>query len=431
MIETTRLAPPADARFERSADDQTDQIDLREYLWALRRFRVVIVVGMLAGGGVIAWTAMNARDMYSAEVTVTVSQSKLDVGIPGGPVTPLVTTSFRSFLESRNVAARLIQELKLNQPPYNLSATGLFGSAVTIEEVRGSTVLLVRAQLPDPGMAARVANRMAEIAVETGRRVSQQEALQSQEGIKVQLDAAQTRMEQAETALSQFRNESQVELLRKDVEALLNKRLTLLPLLVEIESERAKVARGQQELAARQRIDTIKRSIDTDPGMMEAARKVVGQTGDRPAGDLLGLQMRTEFLNPVYQTIDEQMAKSQATLAGLEREKQQVVDVRKLDAPQSPELTRLYRVEAELSKLEMERDLARKVYLGAATTYETARVQVAGRSPQLQIIEPALPADRPESRHVARQAVIGMITGLVLSVMAVLVFQAIATYVRA
>src|SRR5262249_40565510 len=159
----------------------------------------------------------------------------------------------------------------------------------TVEEVRNSTVLLVRARLGDPAMAARVANRVAETAVEIGRRVSQQEALQSQDDIKLQLEAARKRMEQSDAALSKFRNESQVELLRKDVDSMLKKRETLLPLLVDIESEKAKLAKAKQELAVRQRIDTVTRSIDSDPALLEATKKASGQSAD-----VLGLQLRDE-----------------------------------------------------------------------------------------------------------------------------------------
>ncbi|HYU02640.1 MAG TPA: hypothetical protein VEL02_02245, partial [Jatrophihabitantaceae bacterium] len=50
-----------------------------------------------------------------------------------------------------------------------------------------------------------------------------------------------------------------------------------------------------------------------------------------------------------------------------------------------------------------------------ATAYETARVQVASRSAQLEILDAAVVPDRPASRHVARSAVIGLFAGFVLA----------------
>ena len=113
--------------------------------------------------------------------------------------------------------------------------------------------------------------------------------------------------------------------------------------------------------------------------------------------------------------------------AFLERKKAQIVDVRKLGAPELAALTRLYQVESQLSDLVMQRDLASRVYLEVATAYETARLQVAGRSAQLQIIEPAVPPDLPLSRHVARNTLLAAVVGLMLSVFGVLLYGGLST----
>src|SRR5439155_25790919 len=96
----------------------------------------------------------------------------------------------------------------------------------------------------------------------------------------------------------------------------------------------------------------------------------------------------------------------------------QVVDVRKLDASQFSQLSRLYDLERELARLELERDLATVHYRQVETAYETARVQVASRSAQLTILDSAVPPDRPASRHVARSAVVGLFAGFVLALIA-------------
>jgi uncharacterized protein involved in exopolysaccharide biosynthesis len=169
-------------------------------------------------------------------------------------------------------------------------------------------------------------------------------------------------------------------------------------------------------------VDIVKRTIDSDPALMESARSSASQPNS-----LLGLETRNELINWVYQELDAQVAESRTNLASLERQKAQIVDVRKLGGPQLAKLTQLYQAESQLSDLQMQRDLARTVYLQVATTYETARMQVAGRSAQLQMIEPAVPPDRPESRHVARNTLIAAMVGLMLSVFGVLVYSALST----
>ena len=172
-------------------------------------------------------------------------------------------------------------------------------------------------------------------------------------------------------------------------------------------TRRGLVSLDERADSYRQRIGTVKRSIDSDAALMESARR----TNDAP-GNLLSLETRNEFIDPVYETIDAQIATSRTMLAALERKKTQVVDVRKLDGSQVAQLTRLYELESEQSRLELERDLTTAVYRQVATAYETVRVQVASRSAQLQILDRAVPADRPLSRHVTRNALMGLLGGL-------------------
>jgi tyrosine-protein kinase Etk/Wzc len=110
----------------------------------------------------------------------------------------------------------------------------------------------------------------------------------------------------------------------------------------------------------------------------------------------------------------------------MEQEKSQLVGVRKLGGAQLAQLTQLYEKESELSRLEAERDLTRKIYTDIATSYERARLNVAGRSSEIEIIAPAIQPDRPVSRNVARNAVIALIAGLLISALGVLIYGAVS-----
>ena len=74
------------------------------------------------------------------------------------------------------------------------------------------------------------------------------------------------------------------------------------------------------------------------------------------------MQLRDEEVNAVYQRLDEEVATSRAKLAGLERKKAQLMNVNKIGAVKFPSLSLLYEREGQLARLELERDLARKVY---------------------------------------------------------------------
>jgi uncharacterized protein involved in exopolysaccharide biosynthesis len=240
----------------------------------------------------------------------------------------------------------------------------------------------------------------------------------------VQLEQSQKRLSQAEQRLESFKRQAQLELLRKDVDALLGQRGALLALLVDIQAEKARLSQAEALLKGKEKIETLKRSIDTDPAAMEAARRGAGDSGS-----VLPLQLRNEFVNPVYESLDQVIATSQTRLAGLEKQKSELVDVRRLDADQQAKLTLLYEREMELSRLQTEYDLSKEVYVDVAKRYEQARLQVAGRSAQLQVMDSALPPDRAISPRVLRNTAAALVLGFMLTVIGVLFQSAVGAAV--
>jgi uncharacterized protein involved in exopolysaccharide biosynthesis len=380
------------------------------HIWAYR-FYVLTVALVCAAAS--AWLVLSAPLAYEASVTLVVSQSK--VGDRPDLNAAMSVATFRPLIESKNVAATVIKELALSTPQRYVSPTTFFGSVITVEEVRGSPVILVKAVLDDPALAASTANLVAERAVALSRGVSQQEALRAQNDLQQQRDEAKTGLERATENLRAFQEKSQAELVRKDVESIMTQRLGLLGMLIQIEGEKAKLAVAERELAGRQRIGTIKRSIDQNAALIEVARP----STDSPK-NLLSVETNNEYVDQVYENLDNEAAKSRSELASLERMKSQIVDVRKLDAAEVKQLTKLYNIESELTRLTVERDLATAVYRQVATAYETARVQVSSRSAQLEVLDRAVVSDQPIPRYLARTVVLAFVIGLVLASFAAL-----------
>jgi uncharacterized protein involved in exopolysaccharide biosynthesis len=391
-----------------------DDVDLREYARVLWQARFLIVMAAAVCAAVAFTLSMIAPRMYEAEASLAVSRPKLSESLDSTSV-----ANFRPFIASRSVAVQVIKELGFDKPPYNFDATSFFGSVVTVEEVKNSTILLVKGTLNDPALVTRAVNRVAELGVDAARRSGQTEALRARDDIKLQRDESRVRLEQAEKSLQDFREASQIEVLKKDVDAALLERSGLLRLLIGIEADKSKLAKAERELLARQKLDTVKRSIDTDPVLLESARS----NGNGRTGDLLGLQLRSEVVNPVYEMLDKDVAKTRSELAGKERQKAQM-GARKLDAPHLAVLSTLYQAESALARLEMERDLARKIYLEVSTTYETARLTVAGRSSALQVVTPADMPDRTVPRGVVKSAALAFCVGLLTAAAGVLLYSA-------
>jgi len=391
---------------------ELETVNLRDHLRLLQRHRALIVACTLFGGVAALVAGLAVKREYVADAALAISRSKIGENAAASDV--LSTANFRPLIESRAVAAQVVKDLKLEDPPYSISPSEFFRDVVQIEEVRNSSVLLVHGRLRDPVRVADIVNRVADLGTATARRVSQQEAIQAREDIKAQLDEAKTRLDAATLKLDRARTSSQLELVRTDVDAALEQRRALLDLTINIEAEKARLQRAEQELAARPRVDTVKRSIDGNPALLEAARN-----GNSTPRDLLALQSSSEEVNPVYQDLDKQVASSRTELAALQRQKAQMT-ARKLDDPRLTSLTEMYQRESEIGRLEMEHSLAKKVYEEVANSYESARLLVAGRSSGLQILTRAVPPDRPESRKLPRTILIGASSGFLLSSLFVL-----------
>jgi hypothetical protein len=134
-------------------------------------------------------------------------------------------------------------------------------------------------------------------------------------------------------------------------------------------------------------------------------------------------ELTDPYANPVYEVLARDVAQSRARLAGLDRRRQQLVSELNFGAPTSAKLNALYQAEAQLAQLTGEYEVARTAYLNAATKYEESRLQITVRSPRLQILDPALPPDRPVAPNIPRNVAAAVLLALTMSVVAVLLID--------
>ena len=78
-----------------------------------------------------------------------------------------------------------------------------------------------------------------------------------------------------------------------------------------------------------------------------------------------------------------------------------------------------------LGQLDIERRLAQKSYEDIASRHQGSRLAAIGRTPQLLVVDPALPPERPLGRYLARNALLGITVGLLLGCVIVMLRQAL------
>jgi uncharacterized protein involved in exopolysaccharide biosynthesis len=117
----------------------------------------------------------------------------------------------------------------------------------------------------------------------------------------------------------------------------------------------------------------------------------------------------------VYQTLAFQIATSRTRLAGLERERREMLVVRGLGASRFRELSDLHQRELELTRLQAEYDLATRVHADLALRYEQSRTDYFETMVQLQVVDEAIRPEYPLPRQRARSTAMGLMAGLALA----------------
>jgi polysaccharide biosynthesis transport protein len=434
-------------------------------IWARRL--IILVVALVAAIVGFVWASFRPP-VYEALVTLMVADSKMRDG--GQATTP---AGYSPLLANRALAQRLIQELGLDTR-YGYTPNG-FLAGVRVDEVRNAPLVNVRVRLDDPELAAKAANRFAELAVELNRDLNQKDTSVARDRIKVQLDEAAARLESAREGMLAFRRGAQVELSKADITAVLEQRQELAGWMVSLATEKARLAQLERDLAAQPATLPGTRSAQADADLVTAINRASrdaaeapapsrppdtlrqpegalppGTTSDmaidarrrqdadrrqadreedqarsrdedrqrraddeRRADEVPTLPAGDGRTNPVRLLLEYQIATARSRVAALEQRRTELADVRRFDASRVQTLERLYRGEEELRRRDLDVRVAEKIYADLSDRYEQARLQVAARSAELQVVDPALPPRRPVSWRDASVALVCGLLGLV------------------
>jgi uncharacterized protein involved in exopolysaccharide biosynthesis len=368
-----------------------DNVDLIRFIVLLWAYRYVIAAVTLLGAAAGFTIAIMGTRKYEATAVLTVLGSKLSEG-QQNRVDP---ANFRPVIMNNRVAQKIVEQFHLDQPPYNYTAALFLERAAQLDEVRNTTILRLSVRLQDPALSANVANAFADSAVAYTKSISESEGVRARDMMKAELDRAAARLKQASDALGAFNRSSQLELAAADVDALVEQRRSIPALVAQAEGRRAGAAQAERELADRAKLDVTTRTVLEDPAATEAVRTAA------PDGRVpLSLRLKSESINQAYQDLEMEAAQNRVELARAERQLQELAGIRRTDAATLAKIRTFYEKKAEHNQLELERTLAEKAYTDVVARYEGARLQVATRSTELQVIDAAVAPYRPMPRGV-------------------------------
>jgi uncharacterized protein involved in exopolysaccharide biosynthesis len=398
----------------RLEDTLEDEIDLSRYFRVFTRHWMLLFVAAIVGG-VLGFAVSRTKPILYEGVTtlLVLPPSKVDVRTAS-------TANFRALLENFTHSSQVITELGLNKPPSSLTPQRFHDEALQVEEIPGTNLVKVRVRLPDPTLAMEASKRLAQKAVALNTEVSRREGTSIRDLLKVHLDESSDQLKAAETQLLAYQRTAQVELLERDTDAMMHERGDLLRLTLDIEGEKARLSAAEAEISKQQRTLSLGRSVMSEEALRRAAYLDRNNPADAAIDDAQKLDLSNPLLNPVYQTLEFQIASSRSRLAALQQQRRELVEVKKLGGRELKELSELYSRQIQLARLQTNYDLAIRVYSDVRVRYEETRSAGVGSSAVLQVVDEAIPPDRPLSRGGAKSAAVGLVAGFLAAAAAAL-----------
>lgn len=401
---------------------ESDEVELIDYLDTLWKWKFLILVGTLVVFSTAFAVSMMASRTYEARVLLLVTGSKI-ARLESGEGTgkpELSPEAFEAMIKNQTLAFQTIQQFGMDKEPFAMTPTQFLNNIISIKPQRGTNLLILTAILPDPKLAADVANVVAQKAVELNARLNQTDTVSTKEFIQQQRDQARLAMDTAQAALVELKRSANLEALRVEQSFFLQEKLKLTQQdsdythqLKGLESAVAELGRA---LTKQEQLLSVNKSIFSDPSMLSA----VQERGTMDLKSLSSVQLKSQEINNLYQSLQLDLINRQTMLASLKSQLQHAaLKLKDNEAKLISINQRIVSAEARLEKLTRNYSLARAAYELFAKKFDEAAISVGSRVTELKIVDPAVAPTTPRGRNVIRNVALAGAVALMTCVMLV------------
>ena len=378
---------------------EPDTIELIDYIrlvWKKRWLIAGITIFCMVVAGIIS---LILPKMYKASVIFLVEESIIPPENIGPQPNPRIfetyTRTYEKMIKNKNLLLQTISRFHLDETPYELDLEEL-EKMISVNALRNSKLLEMTVEFPDSKLASDIANFMASKAMELNRSITALDSMNKKEFIKKQLDSAKTEMDAAEKKLLEFKRKAQLPVLRKKIEVLLSRKgeieKALLQVAVSIAEKEAYLKKIRDELESREPTRTLSRKLAEDP----IYQQFMAQLSKSDVEKLFSLNMEVETINTTYTHLEKQLVNTTSLLNSLYARKQL------LSQELKDNTTALDKLLGELADKEIELKRLQRIYNIAVDTYKKFKsrfneiiVEVASKTPDIKIIDAAIPPTRP------------------------------------
>lgn len=420
----------------RTSVDQ-DEFDLLEMLSILRRRWVlmfVTVATVVLGGAVYTGAA---SPLYKATVAMLVDTGS---GARSGADDIALLDDLRSFTRARSVETQTEvigseavygQALGRLSPEQRARVVG----RPQVKSTRNTDVISIAVASTDPGLAARLANLVADQYTYYNKETNRQQTQAARQYVAQQLTEVRVNLSAAQQRLKQFKQRNLTVDLTAESQRLVDQIATL---ETDLQTNQADLAASRAELRSKTR------SIaDTPRGRVPAEQLAAGPTVERVKQRLVELELqRSELLqkyrpsSPEVRRAEQQIRDARAQLAAEARTAlaQDVAPFQvrtwSLEARTAAlasaltgtraRLTVLPQLEYELAQLTTDQEALGSTYRMLNEQYQRLRISEEARLASARVISPAAAPASPflprRGLNLALAAVIGLLLSLALAV---------------
>jgi succinoglycan biosynthesis transport protein ExoP len=387
------------------------ETELMDQLLALWRWKWLILIGTL--GAVVATTAIALRERarYEASAILVVTPSKISISEKGLVVTP---DTFVGIIRSSGLAAQALQRFALDRPPYDLTIHRFLSESVLVKSPKGTTLITLTVTLPEPKIAAEVANFIAQGATELIAQLNQSDAVSSRDYIERERAKASREVETARVALLDFQSTTALQILYSEQKIHVDERNRLAMLLATIATEqvglRTAIAERSAALKRQDRLMTLRKEVVVDPAMLA---ELLGRSGG-PPGDASRLELRSEEINPIHESLQQQLIGDEIVLAERDSTRHASEQRLKENDRRLVELeSSVAKAETTLSELRRRYNVASEAYAFLSRRLNEAVISVAAQATDLKLVDRAVPPETPVGSGVLVKAAVAAVVSVV------------------
>jgi len=370
-----------------------DDVDLRRY-WRFLTAHWMVLGGCAVGGAVMA-VALGSLSPSRYQATATLMNAMT------GTAAVLTPATAKALLVTPGVASETIKELGLDRD--GMTIQRFIDDAVDVQPVSGTSIVRLNVVLTDPAKARSAAALLATKVIEVSGRIGGHDVSSGARAAwQSQLNDADRSLKEAEDRLAAFQMSADLDKLQAQTASTVTQRTAMDRYAIDLESERARLATLEHELA-RQPVE-LSAQLPRD-GATEALSTRQNLAGTEAV-------LTNPFANPVHAMLQYDIAQSRATISkleGLERKTLAVTSGNEV----SHQRSQLYRARLALARLQAEYDARTRIYNSVLSKYEETTGPTV-TAPQVQLLDAPTQPDQPMPRQRRQYATLGGLVGVLL-----------------